>query len=423
MYTRTVLDSGLNVITSEMDSMSSVSLGIWVRVGGRYESVENSGISHLVEHMLFKGTPSRSTKQLKQAIEGVGGAFNGFTSDEATCYMVKVPKKHMELGMDVLSDMVLRAKFDPDDLAKEKFVIYEEIKMYRDQPAEHVLELLAGLMWPDNALGRPLTGTVHTVKSITRENIIDFRDRYYHDGNISVIAAGNVRHKKLLSVSEKRFLRNNKKTNSGFLAPHVDSKGPKIKFEKGNTKQAHIAMGFYCPVKTEKERFAVSIMNVILGGNMSSRLFEFLREEQGLCYDISSVHKKYSDVGEVQIHAGVDNENAVRSIESIIDELGKISSRLVSHGELSRAKEYAKGQLLLGIEGTSNRMLWLGDRLVVHRDIPSVESVLKKIDAVSREDIRKVSRNVFSPLSANLALISKVNEKEKEKIKRKMKML
>jgi predicted Zn-dependent peptidase len=146
MYNRTLLDNELNVISSEMKNMSSVSLGVWVGVGGRYESREKSGISHLVEHMLFKGTPSRSTKQLKQAVEGVGGSFNGFTSDEATCYMVKVPEKHMELGLDVLSDMVLRAKIDKTDLAREKFVIYEEIKMYRDQPSEHVLELLAGLI-------------------------------------------------------------------------------------------------------------------------------------------------------------------------------------------------------------------------------------------------------------------------------------
>jgi predicted Zn-dependent peptidase len=423
MYNRTLLDNELNVISSEMKNMSSVSLGVWVGVGGRYESREKSGISHLVEHMLFKGTPSRSTKQLKQAVEGVGGSFNGFTSDEATCYMVKVPEKHMELGLDVLSDMVLRAKIDKTDLAREKFVIYEEIKMYRDQPSEHVLELLAGLMWPDDALGRPLTGTVRTVEATTREDIINFRDEYYHSGNISVIAAGNVDHKRLLAASEKQFSRGAGCRKKGFRPPELTAKGLGVKFSRGSTKQAHIAMGFYCMATDEKERFSSKLMSVILGGNMSSRLFEHLREDQGLCYDISSVYKKHSDAGEVQIHAGVDNEKVVRSLTSIVDEIERISGELVSNGELSRAKEYMKGQFLLGIEGTSSRMLWLGDRFVVHNNIPDVKRVLKRIDDVRRQDIRASARNIFSSGAVNLALISRIGEKEKAVIQKKLRRL
>ena len=423
MHKQTLLDNGLSVITSEMKSMASVSLGVWVGVGGRYESKKKSGISHLVEHMLFKGTVSRSTKQLKQAIEGVGGAFNGFTSDEVTCYMVKVPKKHMELGLDVLSDMVLKAKLDPRDLKKEKFVIYEEIKMYRDQPAEYVLELLAGLMWPGNALGRSLTGTVNTVRDTTREDILKFKNEYYTPANISVVAAGNVSHKQLLAASNNRFHKVHKGETHSFLPPKVRQDGPKIRFSRGNTKQAHIAMGFYCLAKTDKERFAANLMNVILGGNMSSRLFEFLREEHGLCYDIASVYKKHSDVGELQIHAGVDNEKVVKAVGSIVDELKKMTDKGVSAQELLRAKEYMKGQFLLAIEGTSSRMLWLGDRSVIHKGIPQVASILKKIDAVGREDVRAVARKIFAPGSINLALISKMGEKEKETITRKVKKL
>lgn len=423
MHKRTVLDNGLNVITSEMDSMSSVSLGVWIGVGGRYETKEKSGISHLAEHMLFKGTKKRSTKQLKQEIEGVGGAFNGFTSDEATCYMVKVPKKHVELGLDVLSDMVLAAKLDAQDLAKEKFVIYEEIKMYRDQPAEYVLELLAELMWPGNALGRSLTGTVDTVGKTTREDLLNFRNEYYHPGNITVIAAGNVAHEKLLKISGEHFSRRREGVKHVFSSPPAAQDEPRIKFSKGNTKQAHIAMGFYCMAKTDKERFSANLMNIILGGNMSSRLFEYLREEQGLCYDISSVYKKHSDVGEVQIHVGVDNEKVVRSVASIIDELKKISSSLVSPGELKRAKEYMKGQFLLGIEGTSNRMLWLGDRFVIHKNIPDVKSVIKKIDMVTREDVKMSAGEIFAQGSVNLALISKMGEKEKGMIVKKVNKL
>lgn len=419
MHKHTVLDNGLNVISSEMKAMTSVALGVWVGIGGRYETAAKSGISHLVEHMLFKGTQSRSAKQLKQEIEGVGGAFNGFTSDEATCYMVKVPRKHAELGLDVLADMVLRAKFDPKDLEKEKFVIYEEIKMYRDQPAEYALELLAGLMWPGNPLGRSLTGTVKTVGAMTREDIIKFRNENYVPSNISVVAAGNIGHRKLSEISEKLFSGKIPGEAPSFTTPRAEKLGPRIKFSMGKVKQAHIAMGFYCITKNDRERFACNVMNAILGGNMSSRLFESLREEHGLCYDISSIYKKHSDVGEIQIHAGVDNDKAVRSVVAIIDELEKMADRGVSQGELLRAKEYMKGQFLLAIEGTNGRMLWLGDRFVVHKDIPEVESVLRKIDAVTREDVRRSARNVFTSGAMNLALISKVREKDKEVIRRK----
>ncbi len=423
MHKHTVLDNKLNVISSRMRGMASVSLGVWIKVGGRYETEQRSGISHLVEHMLFKGTPSRSAKKLKQSIEGVGGAFNGFTSDEVTCYMVKVPAKHTELGLDVLSDMVLRAKFSPTDLAREKFVIYEEIKMYKDQPSEHVLELLAELMWPGNALGRPLTGTIDSVRAIKRQHLADFRNTYYHSGNMSVVSAGDVDHVELGRLSAKYFSKCRSVENPGFDAPAISRGASRVRFARGNVKQAHIAMGFYCDAGTNRERLAVKLMSIILGGNMSSRLFDGLREERGLCYDISSAYKKHSDVGEVQIHAGVDNGKAVSAVTAIIDELKKIADRGVSPGELTRAKEYAKGQFLLAIEGTSTRMLWMGDRFLTHGGIPDVKKVVDEIDSLSGKDIRKAARDVFTPGSANLALVSRVGTKEKQAIRRQVSRL
>ena len=401
-----------------MPNMSSVSLGVWIGIGGRHEKRKNTGISHLVEHMLFKGTESRGVKDLKQAIEGVGGAFNGFTSEEVTCYMVKVPAKYLELGLDVLSDMVLNAKFDAEELAREKYVIFEEIKMYRDQPADHVLEVLADLMWPGNALGRPLTGSTSTVKSLTRKELVSFRDTNYQAGNISVIAAGNVNFKKLYSSSKEKFSSSKKGRKPTFTSPRISQRKPRVKILSGKSQQAHIAMGFYSPGSDVRTRFAYKLMNVIFGGNMSSRLFEELREKYGLCYDIASTYKRHSDMGEVQIHAGVDNSKALQAVTAILDEVKKLRDMGVTQDELERAKKYTKGQFLLAMEATSTRMLWLGDRFMVHNKIPEVKDVLARIDSVSAKDIQRVAKNVFTSSWSNLAMIAKLSGREKNSIKK-----
>ncbi|MCK5451672.1 MAG: insulinase family protein [Candidatus Omnitrophica bacterium] len=423
MYKKIRIKNGLNVVVSPMPGMTSVTLGIWIGVGGRYESQEQSGISHFVEHMLFKGTHTRTTKDLKESIEGIGGAFNGFTSDEVTCYMVKVPAKYTELGLDVLTDMVLDAKFDEEDITRERSVICEEIKMYRDQPSDHILDLLSETMWPDDALGRPLTGSIANVKKIKRKELINFRDKNYQPGNIAVVAAGKVDPEKVACYVRDRFKNNKKSNNSNFKKAKVTQNRSRIKIRESNTNQAHIAFGFHASRDKNRERFAIKMMNVILGGNMSSRLFEELREKHGLCYDISSSYKRHSDIGEVQIHAGVDAGKAVKSVVAILDELKKLRDLGVSEDELSRAKEYAKGQFLLAIEATSTRMMWLGDRFMVHRNIPEVKDVLKSIDSVGIEDIQKVSQSIFKSSFANLAVIGKLENKERNKIRKEVNKL
>ena len=423
MYKTMQSKNGLRVIVSPMEQRTSVSLGIWIGIGGRYEPGEKSGISHIVEHMLFKGTHSRSAKDLKEAIEGVGGAFNGFTSDEVTCYMVKVPVKYLELGMDILSDMVLNARFDENDLVREKFVVCEEIKMYRDQPAEHVLDVLGGIMWPGNALGRSLTGTITTVKGFTREELIKFKEDSYHPGNIAIVAAGEVDPKKVFKCAEEKFRNRKKGKMPSFNPPKVDQKRNRMKVSTGGTKQVHIAMGFHAMDGGVRERFAMKLMNVILGGNMSSRLFEELREKYGLCYDISSSYKRHSDAGEIQIHAGVDNRKSLRSVIAILDELKKIKDLGVTDDELARAKEYTKGQFLLAIEGTSTRMMWLGDRLMVHKRIPEVKDVLKQIDGVTSSEVHKICEKIFQASLINLAIVGKLSDRDKNKLTKELNRL
>ncbi|MBU1083588.1 MAG: insulinase family protein, partial [Candidatus Omnitrophica bacterium] len=357
---------------------------------------------------------------LKQSIEGIGGAFNGFTSDEVTCYMVKVPAKYAELGVDILSDMVLNAKCDEDDLAREKFVVYEEIKMYKDQPAEHVLEVLGSIMWPGDPLGRPLTGTISTVKKFMKREVLAFRDRNYHPGNMAFVAAGKVDPGKLSAYIEKKFSKAGKRTDPKIKTKKVSQKSPLIKICSGDTNQTHIAFGFRTKEENERERFAMKLMNIMLGGNMSSRLFEELREKYGLCYDISSSYKRHSDRGEMQIHAGVDNSKAVRSVVAVLDEVKKMRDIGVTEEELARAKEYTKGQFLLGMEGTSTRMMWLGDRYMVHKEIPTVKDILDKVDIITVKDIEKACSDTFKSSSVNLAIISKLPDKDKRKIRQEL---
>ena len=418
MYKKYKSKNGLNVIVSPMNHMSSVSIGIWIGVGGRCENIKESGISHLIEHMLFKGTEKYSTSILKEAIEGVGGSFNGFTSDEATCYMVKVPAQYSKLGIDILSDMVLNPKVDEKDLYKEKFVVCEEIKMYKDQPAEHVHDVLAELMWPKSALGRMLTGTISNVKRMTKKDLMSFKDKWYHPANITVIVSGKVDPKKIYEYVYKKFSHVKRKNNITFDKVKMNQKTMRIKVLKGDTSQAHIAIGFHAKGSTVKERFAIKLMNVILGGNMSSRLFESLREKKGLCYDVASSYKRHSDVGEIHIHAGVDNKNTFASIKEIVSELKKIKEKGITADELKRAKEYAKGQFLLALEGTSTRMIWLGDRIVVHNEFPEQKDIIKKVNLVTIEDVNQVVKKVFDKKHLNLAVIGKVDLKTQKEIKR-----
>lgn len=418
MYKKTKESNGLTVVTAPMPHMASVSLGVWIGIGGRHESARESGISHFIEHMVFKGTLKRGAKELKESIEGVGGSFNGFTSDEVTCYMVKVPSKYTDLGLDILSDMVINPRFDAEDIAREKFVVCEEIKMYRDQPADHVLEILGGLMWPGNPLGRPLTGSMSTVKRLRREDLVKFKEENYHPANIAVVAAGKVDEDAFAKAAASRFAWQKPKKANVLEEASWKQRSPKARFLGDKTKQAHIAFGFPVPDMPEKDRYSAKVMDVALGGNMSSRLFEELREKNGLCYDISSSFKRHSDVGEMIIHAGVDNKKALTAAAAIVDQILLMRDVGLTEDELVRAKEYIKGQFLLAMERTSARMLWLGDKVMIEKKIPDVGEVLNHVEAVKLEDVKKIGEKIFAGSRASLALIGGINEKERSLIRK-----
>jgi len=399
------LNNELKVITSQMPGMESISIGVWIGTGGRYEDKKYCGISHFIEHMLFKGTYSRDARELKQAIEGVGGHFNGFTAEEVTCYLVKVPKKHFIKGLDVLSDMVVNPKMDQAEIEKERYVILEEIKMYRDRPSSYVHEILAQVMWPDHPLGRPLTGYEDTVSKITRSDLMEIKAKFYKPESIAVVACGKFEDRSFASVVKDKFSSLEGKGAPLYNKFKVAQREKKMSLYFKDTEQTHLAIGFHSSGRMDKRRYAIDLLNIILGGNMSSRLFEELREKRGLCYDVSSSSKKYEDTGAFFIHAGVDNRKVEETLKIITGELMTIKDKLADDDELNRAKEFYKGQLLLALEDTGSRMLWLGDKVMTEEGVPKIKDILERIDDVKPGDIKKAANLTFSEKLMNLSAI------------------
>jgi predicted Zn-dependent peptidase len=405
MYKKETLTNGFKTITSNMPHMESVSVGIWIGTGGRYEKERYCGMSHLIEHMLFKGTHTRNANMLKEAIEGVGGSFNGFTTEEVTCFLVKLPAAYLEKGLDILSDMVLHPLFDPGDLEKEKSVICEEIKMYRDQPAQHIFDVLAQTMWPRHALGRPILGYDKRIATFTRDDLEEYRDQFYQPANMTLVTTGRIDRKKCLSFARDTFSIPSRKRRFSFEKLHRADKSARTRFVRKDTEQTHIAFGFHSISRTHRLRYAVELLNVILGGNMSSRLFDNLRDRKGLCYDISSSTKKYRETGAFIIHAGVDNNMLYGASKEIVKELKEIKENLVRDDELSRAKEYYKGQLLLTLEDTASRMIWLGVKIMNEGKAPSVKAILEEIESVDAGTIREAADTVFNTKNMSFTTI------------------
>ncbi len=393
--------------------MESVSVGVWIKAGTRDEEKRTNGISHLVEHLLFKGTEKRDARSIKEEIEGKGGSFNGFTTEECTCYLVKVLAKDVALGVDVLSDMVLRPLFKESDIEKEKRVIVEEINMYKDMPTHYIHELLTEILWPDQPLGFPLAGTAESVLSLTRRMLLHYKDIYYNPANVVVAAVGNVKEANVVRLARKHFA-----GVKGVIAPpslraSKAQKKPGIIIEYKKTEQTHIAIGIHASHRLHPDRYAASLLNVILGANMSSRLFQEVRDRLALCYEIGSSIRRYMDAGAFVISAGVDYAKIVKALSVIFREIDKVNRRLVGDDELMRAKEYYKGQLLLTLEDTMSSMLWFGEKVVTGEADFNIKRIVSAVDSVSSHDVRRVARDIFKDNNLNLAVIGPVRDKKR----------
>ena len=412
MYKKTILDNGLRIVSNNMPQRQSVAVGIWINVGGRYEDFSQKGISHFLEHLLFKGSKKYSCRKIKESIEGVGGALNGFTSEELTCYLVKIPNTYWEMALEVLSDMVLNPALPQVEIEKEKGVILEEIKMYKDQPQSYVYELLDELLWPSQPLGTPIIGSVESVSSINRQKLESFKDEFYNPLNITVSASGNLSHEKLVKAAKKIFSSKKQKEKSNFLKVVEEQKKPQLKLFSKDTEQTHMALGFHALPRQHQLKHALGLLHIILGANMSSRLFNEIREKRGLAYEIGTYVKRYFDTGVFVVHAGIDNSKVSAAVDLILKELKKSKDTLVTEGEFKRAKDFYLGQLMLALEDTLDHMLWIGESTSTIDKTYSINEVIKEVNAVTRADLRKVAGDIFQEKKLNLALIGPLKKDE-----------
>lgn len=406
MYQTTQLNNGLTVATAEMPHMNSVSLGLWVGVGGRYEPAEVNGVCHFIEHLLFKGTRKRTARQISQDVEGIGGYLNAFTSEEMTCYHSKARHDRFDELLDVLADMFLNSIFDPVEINKERSVIKEELAMYLDQPHHQVQELLNETLWPHQPLGRPLTGTGRTLDRLNRARLMEYQHQNYVAGRTIIAAAGRLKHRDIV----KRVSRYAGRFPAGkrpiFTPATWEQTGPQVRLITKATEQTHVALGIRTCSRHDVRRYPLRLLNTILGENMSSRLFQVVREDRGLAYSIYSSLGYFDDVGTLTVSAGLDLDNLTSALKLIARELRRLTEEPPPAAELARARDYVIGQIDLGLESTDNQMMWLGEQLVGYGKIIPPDEIKERISEVKAGEIRAVARDFFRPERTNLALVS-----------------
>ncbi len=407
-YEKSILNSGLTVVTESIPDVRSVAIGFWVGVGSRHESRTEGGMSHFMEHMLFKGTKTRSAREISETFETLGAELNAFTSKEFTCFYSRLIDEHLDIGMEVLADMIQNPKFDKSHLDSEKKVVLEEIAMYEDTPDEQIHDIFTATLWPEHPLGKSVLGSNESVRGFDPKKARDFFDEYYYPENIVVAAAGNVSHGEVLDLIKKFYV---KDAEGEMDRKDIAAKtSASIKVINKQTEQVHICLGTAALDARHPDRFALSVMENVLGGGMSSRLFQKVREEKGLAYAIFSYHSLFQETGNLAVYAGtrVDNMNEVLKI--ILDELHSIAEKGITDAELNRSREHIKGQLALGLESTRNRMTRLGKSELIHGEILSVDDLVEKVMEVDLDVIQRLAESIFDSKKLVLTVIGPITE-------------
>ena len=386
--------------------MESVAIGVWVGIGGRYEPKRVSGISHFIEHLLFKGTDRRNAKQISETVEGIGGYLNAFTGEENTCYYAKASHKHLDTLLDVLSDMYLHPRFAVSDIDKERRVIKEELLMYRDQPDHYVHELLTEIVWPEHPLGRSLTGTPESLDAVRRATLLDFKHKKYVAANTIVAVAGHCGHDDIVARVQRTLSLSRNGAAPSFVPAREGQRAPRLRFLSKSVEQTHLALAIRGYSRKDPKRFAMKLLSVIVGENMSSRLFQAVRERHGLAYSIQSSTSFLADTGVLIISAGLDTKRLSKVLDLVLQELKKLSRRPPSAVELQRAKDYSIGQMRLGLESTSNQMMWVGEHLLSYGFIHTPEEIERKIEAVTAEKVQSIATDLFRDNRLSAAVIT-----------------
>jgi predicted Zn-dependent peptidase len=405
---REVLPNGLTVITEEMQHIRSVSIGIWVKTGSRDEDAEFNGISHFIEHMVFKGTAHRSAEDIARQVDSIGGNLDAFTAKECICFNVKLLDEHLPIAMDVLSDLVLHPVFDNKDITRERGVILEEIKMDEDSPDYLVHEIFTQSFWKDHPLGKPILGTRETVKKFERDPVLHFYGHHFAPGNLIIAAAGNLNHQKFVDLVSKHFaqmpqVKNGLHSSKPAIVPRI------ILRNKKSLEQVQICVGVPSHPIAHERRHASYILNTLLGGGMSSRLFQNIRERQGLAYAIYSDLNPYRDTGCLSVYAGTSRESASKVVHSIVGEFHNLKTVDVSAEELRRSKDQLKGSLMLSLESSAARMSNLARQEMYFDRFYSMDELLEKIEAVTAEDIRGFANEFFRTESIAVTVLGNLN--------------
>lgn len=401
-YKKTILPDGLRVVTETVPSVRSISLGVWIDVGSRNESAEESGISHYIEHMLFKGTKHRSAKEIASSLESIGGILNAFTSREQTCYTARILDEHLPIAIDVVADLTNNATMTSTNLEREKLVICEEIKESLDTPSDHIHDIFARAYWGDHPLGRPIMGTMETIQSMPRKRVLSYVERNYRAGSVVVAASGSVSHRKLVALCREKF-----KFAKGTADPALTAPEPLHSrvHEIDSRDQTHICIGYPGVSFTDKERMAATALSTYLGGGMSSVLFQKIREDKGLAYTVYCYSDCYRDAGMFGVYLASDAKRQVQAIEIALREMKKMRKQPIPKDALDKLKAQLKGQITLAMESMSGRMSRLARHELITGEYRPLSDTLKEIDKLKPQSLSSLADRLFQDKLLTLATL------------------
>lgn len=417
---KTKLDNGLRILTNEMTDVGSVTVSIFVGAGGRYEDLKTEyGVSHFLEHLPFKGSKKwPSAKQISEAVDGVGGIMNAYTSEDHTCYYIKLPRQHFDLAFDVVADMVTSPLFEAKQVERERNVILEEIKMYKDDPARLVYDLVGDLLWPSDDLRTNVIGTEDSIKAIPRQTIVDYYEKLYATGNIIISVAGGVKHDEVVKKAKQYFDTLPAKAERTFT-PTKGAIADKISnIIDQETNQSHLIIAARAPQLEDDDDMPMRVLTAVLGGSMSSRLFLNVREQKGLAYSVHANSHAFTDSGKIEIYAGVNREKVIQALKAIIEEINRLRDEEISVTELDRVKEQFRGRTIMAQENNATIADGQGTQMILTGKARTLEQILEQVGRVSVKDVKRVACDYLRPEQLRLAMIGHHSTEDKQEFEK-----